>query len=86
MVVLPQGTYRLAEFGEVAQFVEVVPGVRGQRAEQVGAQHRRDHRAEPARGFAHGGAGFTVGDGAVTLVHPRHDLVAQVGVVAAGAR
>src|SRR5262249_26768530 len=51
-VVVAQVAYRFAELGEVAQLIQGVPGVTGQRAEQVRPQHRRDHRAESAGGLA----------------------------------
>ena len=47
------GAARRRRILDVAQLVQGVAGVGGQRAEQVGPQHRRDHRAEAAAGLAH---------------------------------
>ncbi len=85
-VVAAQVPGRLAELLDVARLVQRVARVRGQRAEQVRPQHRRDHRAEPAAGLAHDRAVRRAGQRAVPGVDPGHDLVAQVGVVAAGPR
>ena len=85
-VVVPQVPHGLAELRDVAQLVERVTGVRGQRAEQVRPQHRGDHRAEPAAGLAHDRPVRGRVQRPVVRVHPGHHLVAQVGVVLAGAR
>ena len=51
-VVVAQRADGLAEARQVAELVERIAGVARHAAEQVGAQHRRDHRAEPAAGLA----------------------------------
>ncbi len=85
-VVVAQGADGLAEVRDVAELVEGVAGVAGQAAEQVRAQHRRDHRAEAAAGLARDAAVRGRGQRAVAGVDERHHLVAEVGVVRAGAR
>jgi hypothetical protein len=60
--------------------------VAGEAAEEVRPQHRRDHRAEPAAGLARDAAVLRRGQRAVAGVDEGHDLVADVGVVPAGAR
>ena len=55
-------------------------------AEDVGAHHRHDHRAVAARRLAGDPAVVAVGGGRVALVDERDDLVAEVGLVAAGRR
>jgi hypothetical protein len=85
-VVVAQVAHRLAEFSQVAQLVQRVPGMTGESPEQVRAQHRRDHGAEPAGGLAADRPVRPVGQRPVARVDERHDLLAQVAVVAPGAR
>ena len=59
--------------------------MRGQPAEQIRAQHRCDESAEAAARLAGHAAMLRGVEGAVARVHPRHHVVAQVGVVVAGA-
>ncbi len=56
--------------------------MRREAAEEVGAQHRRHHRAVAARRLALDAAVPGFGERAVTPVDPRDELVAEVGVVA----
>jgi hypothetical protein len=84
-VLVPQNPCPLGKFGLVADLEEGVAGVGGEGAEQVRAQHRGHHRAVAAAGLAADGTVVAVGDGAIVGVHERHDLLAQVRVVAPGA-
>ncbi len=63
-----------------------VTGVRGQRAEHIGPQHRYDHGAVAPRRLSGEPAVVAVGPRRVALVHERHHLVAQVVLIAPGAR
>ncbi len=64
---------------------EGVAGVRRQAAEEIRAQHRRDHRAVAATRLAGNAAMTRLGQGAVMVVDPGDNLVAEVGVVLASA-
>ena len=75
---------RLRELGLVARLEERVSGVGDEPAEQVRAEHRRDHRAVAAAALAGDAAVARIGQRAVRSVDERHDLVTQVGVVPAG--
>ena len=70
---------------QVARLEQGVAGVRGERAEHVGALHRHDHRAVAAGGLARQPAVLTRGQRGVAGVDERDDLVAQVVLVAPGA-
>ena len=73
------------ELGHVGRLEERVAGVRGERAEHVGAQHRHHHRAVAARGLAGQAAAVAVGGRRVARVDELDDLVAEVVHVAPGA-
>ena len=60
--------------------------MRGEAAPEVGAEHRRHHRAVPAARLAGDRAVLALGERAVAAVDPGHDLVAEVRVVVAGPR
>ena len=83
--VLAQVPDALGELGQVAVLEQGVAGVGRERAEQVGTQHRRDHRAVAAAGLAADRPVPRRVQRPVVPVDPRDDLVADVGVVAAGA-
>ena len=74
------------EVRQVAGLEKRVARVRGEAAEEVGAQHRRHHRAVAAARLPGDPAVPGVGARAVARVHPGDDLVAEVSVVAARAR
>ena len=82
---LAQHPRDLREPRQVAGLEQRVAGVRGERAEDVGAQHRHDHRAVAAAGLAGQAAVIAARGRRVALVDERHDLVAQVVLVAPGA-
>jgi len=85
-VVFPQVPDGDGELRDVGVLVECVARVGRERAEQVGPQHRRDHRAEPSARFPGNGPVRGVGDRPVERVHVGDDFVAQVRVIAPGAR
>ena len=74
----------LAKAGEIGALEQRVPGVRGERAEDVGPHHRHHHRAVAPGGLAGDAAVVAVGRGRVAVVDEAHHLVAQVVLVAAG--
>ena len=86
VVVVAQRAHRLAELRQVAHLEERVAGVRGQPAEDVGPQHRVDHRAVAAARLAADPAVRGLGHRPVVRVDARHELLDDVRVVAAGAR
>src|SRR5207248_749267 len=81
-----QGARNRSELGQVAQLEERVPGMRGQAAEEVRAQHRRHHRPVAAARLAHDAAVRGRVYGPVLGVHEGHHFRAQIAVIAAGAR
>jgi hypothetical protein len=82
--VLAQPPHDPGGLGEVADLEQRVARVRGQRAEDVGPQHRHDHRAVAARGLPRQPAVVAARECRVAGVHEGHDLVAEVVRVAAG--
>ena len=60
--------------------------MRREPAPEVRAEHRRHHGAVAAARLARDAAVLARGHRSVARVHPRHHLIAEVGVVAAGAR
>jgi hypothetical protein len=86
VVLVPQRACRRAKVRQVAGLEERIAGVRGEAAEQIGAEHRRHHRPVAATRFAGDTAVAGVCERSVALVDPGDDLVAEVGVVAARAR
>ena len=60
--------------------------MRGEAAEDIRAEHRRDHRPVAAGGLPGDPAVLGCGQGAVALVHPGDDLVAEIGVILARSR
>ena len=83
-VVVAERSGDLAELGQVAVLEQRVAGMRREPAPEIGAQHRRHHRAVAAARLARDRAVLALGDRPVAAVHPGHDLVAEVGVVVAG--
>src|ERR671936_2641285 len=86
VVVVAERPRGVAEVGEVADLEERVARVRRERAEAVGPEHGRDHRAVAAARVAHHPAVRRLGERPVALVDVRDDLVAEVAAVATGAR
>jgi hypothetical protein len=76
----------LRDLGQITRLEERVARVRGEAAEEVRAEHRRDHRPVAAGGLAGDAAVLRNRQGAIALVHPRDDLVAEICVVAARSR
>ncbi len=74
----------LTKAGEIGALEQRVPGVRGERTEDVGTHHRHDHRTVASRGLAGDAAMIAVRRGRVAIVDEAHHLVAQVVLVAAG--
>lgn len=85
-VIRSQQPHGLGELGHVAVLVERVTGMGRQGPEQVRAQHRRDHGAEPTARLATDGTVRRARHGAVVAVDEGHDLVTEVGVVVPGSR
>ena len=85
-VVVPQGPDGLGELGYIAVLVEGVAGVRGQAAEQIGPEHRRDHGPEAAARLALDAPMAAVSQRAVASVDERDDVLAEIGVVATRSR
>ncbi len=75
----------LGEPLDVRRLVQRVARVAGEAAEEVGAEHGCDHRAEAAARLAGDAAVLGRGQAAVVRVDEGDDLVAEVRVVAAGA-
>jgi hypothetical protein len=86
VVLVPESTRGLADLPEIAGLEERVPGMSGETAEKIGTEHRCDHRPVAAAGLSGDATVLRHREGAVVGVHPRDDFVAEVGVVAAGAR
>ena len=74
------------EHRAVAGLEQGIPCVRRESAEQVRPEHRRDHRPVAATRLPGDPPVIALGQGPVATVDERHDLLAQVGVVATGGR
>ena len=73
------------ELAQVRAFEQRVAGMRRQRAEDIGPQHRDHHRAVPARRLAREAAVVPPRQRRVALVDERDDFIAEVVHVPAGA-
>ena len=85
LVAVAQRPDRRGDAGRHRELEQRVAGVGGEGREDVGPHHRHDHRPVAARRLAGDPAVVAVGGRRVALVDERHDLVAEVGLVVAGA-
>src|SRR5207253_11098078 len=81
-----QRTSGLTEVRQVAELEERIARVCRQCAEEVGPQHRRDHRAVAATRLARDAAVRRVVERLVARIHERDYLLAEIRVVIADAR
>ena len=86
VVVVPQRPRHQTELGEVGVLEQRVARMGRQAAPEVRTEHRRNHGSVPAARLAADRAVFGSGERAMAGIHPRHELVAEIGVVVAGPR